>query len=217
MIYLAKVNENTEAELAALVCEERRAYARKYRFERDRKLSLGVAALLNAAVAMEYPHLPQPLTLIHGENEQPELVLDDVRSIPYFSLSHAGDYVAAALADSPVGIDLEVKEKKGEKIAARYFTAAEQEMEFHTVWTMRESFLKCCGLGLQLDFRDFHIERDRQERLCVAQERFPATYYVRAMEAPAGYALSVCMSASAALQKLTEHGTIPMYLGQKEG
>lgn len=73
------------------------------------------------------------------------------------SFSHAGEYAACAVADRPVGIDIEpsVSFKKREKYLL--FSAAETRFvnksespadSFYTLWTMKEAYIKAAGKKL---------------------------------------------------------------------
>lgn len=73
-----------------------------------------------------------------------------------FSLSHTDEYVAVAIAECEVGIDIE---KKNRPIAPRlYRTLSENEKElcendpgaFLKIWVKKEAYLKSTGQGLQL-------------------------------------------------------------------
>jgi len=79
-----------------------------------------------------------------------------------FNLSHAGDWVSLALSSSPVGIDIEVVQKRTywTQIAHRYFSEnevewlfstpeeAEQLQRFAQIWTQKEAYVKATGVGL---------------------------------------------------------------------
>ncbi len=75
------------------------------------------------------------------------------------SLSHTRGAVAVAVANDPVGIDVEPIDRTDDvvRLAARYFTAAEAQVinasddprfEFAWRWTAKEALLKACGLSL---------------------------------------------------------------------
>jgi 4'-phosphopantetheinyl transferase len=73
------------------------------------------------------------------------------------SLSHSGDLVACALADHPVGIDLQIT-STGHDVAAiaaaRFFSAESEWLDgqpreaFYDLWVLKEAFLKATGVGL---------------------------------------------------------------------
>ena len=93
----------------------------------------------------------------------------------HFSVSHSGEYVAVAFAESPVGIDLQQHRSRGyetreeaiarhKKLASRYFHPQEQAYlekdpweGFFRIWTAKESFVKRTGRGI-----DHHLSE-----LCV--------------------------------------------------
>ena len=102
------------------------------------------------------------------------------RGKPYFpqlprlhcSPSHSGDYFVCALADIPVGADVQIhKGLRDEtpqetaarllRIAKRYFSPAEAEFlqidtydRFFRLWTARESYVKLTGQGIDGSFAE---------------------------------------------------------------
>jgi 4'-phosphopantetheinyl transferase len=83
----------------------------------------------------------------------------------HFNISHTGNYVACALADEPVGIDIELIKPADLKIAERFFTpdetayimADEQTIRFYEIWTKKESQIKWEGLGLSKPLTSFSV------------------------------------------------------------
>jgi hypothetical protein len=70
-----------------------------------------------------------------------------------FNISHSANYVACAIADSPVGIDIEGGRKVNRSVAKRYFTEEEIESihsdeDFFKIWTFKEALGKYTGEGL---------------------------------------------------------------------
>jgi phosphopantetheinyl transferase len=70
-----------------------------------------------------------------------------------FNISHSANYVVCAIADSPVGIDIEGGRKVNNAVAKRYFTEEEIESihsdeDFFKIWTFKEALGKCTGEGL---------------------------------------------------------------------
>ncbi len=89
----------------------------------------------------------------------------------HFSITHAGDYWACAVADAEVGLDLQdvreriagsgTQEDRAMAIARRFFHPAEVAYlegrpaeEFFRLWAKKESYVKYTGAGLTggLDF-----------------------------------------------------------------
>lgn len=97
----------------------------------------------------------------------------------YISASHSGVYFVCAVADCPIGIDVQEERKvNAEGISRRYFSFKEQEYVknfgnkgFFTLWTRKEAYSKLTGLGLEelmkgtdvldrkdVEFVDFQLE-----------------------------------------------------------
>ena len=75
----------------------------------------------------------------------------------HFNLSHSGGYIAAVVADCPVGIDVETKSDSDGQVAKRFFSEEEQrvisaaedpELSFRGIWTRKEAYVKCTGTGI---------------------------------------------------------------------
>lgn len=72
----------------------------------------------------------------------------------YFNISHSENLIAVAVADSPVGVDIEKKRDANLKIAQRFFSEREKDFvkdsdSFFYVWTRKEALLKKTGEGLK--------------------------------------------------------------------
>lgn len=72
-----------------------------------------------------------------------------------FSISHSGPHLVIALAERPVGIDIETRSpREAERLAERFFSAgdaarvARDAAEFPRQWVAKEAALKAAGLGL---------------------------------------------------------------------
>lgn len=75
----------------------------------------------------------------------------------FVSITHSGDFVACAIADTSVGIDLEAKREIKPEFINRVLSEAELEFvkesdDFQTaflkIWTAKEAYLKLTGQGL---------------------------------------------------------------------
>ena len=84
-----------------------------------------------------------------GFNENGRPVLD----FCFISISHSGDYAVCAVADLPVGVDIESMGgfKKREKymlftpIESEYINRKDSEDRFYTLWTRKEAYIKAKG------------------------------------------------------------------------
>ncbi len=77
----------------------------------------------------------------------------DVTGETEFSISHSGNYVAVAVGDEPVGIDIQVHDQDDIQMFNPFFTKEERVYvgsdtgRFYRAWTAIESLAKITGLG----------------------------------------------------------------------
>lgn len=160
----------------------------------DRILSLGAGLLLGHALTLEEadPHRA-PAYGAHGKPYYPGL------PAVHFSLSHCPGRVLCLLADREAGCDVEPADRGDIRVAARYFTpeeyarileapdeAARRRM-FCRFWTLKESLMKCTGLGFALIPSAFEIKVGEP----VLWNGF--TYDVYEYDLPGGYHCACCL------------------------
>ena len=75
----------------------------------------------------------------------------------HFNLSHSGSYVFCGLADVPIGVDIEETVPRKDALAhyimdlaelAAYCEHPDQDEMVYTLWTLKESYVKCTGEGI---------------------------------------------------------------------
>lgn len=108
-----------------------------------------------------YIPAPQPLTVAYEPKGKPYIL-----HVPwYYNLSHSGDYVALAISDAPVGIDIQQKRPYKDSLVKRFFSEIEaivyespqkqlfgdRETLFYTLWCRKEAYGKLLGTGLTED------------------------------------------------------------------
>ena len=133
--------------------------------------SQGFAAslLLEYAVAQHYPSIVHPLSISIAEGGKPYLINEPN---VHFSLSHSAGWAVCALSDHPVGVDIERCEPGRRDVASRFFHKDEvrylnsllpsmRDDAFYKLWTLKESFVKSTGRGLDLPLRSFRIDIHR--------------------------------------------------------
>ena len=169
-VYFRDINSLTDEErfnsMLDSVSETRRNKVMSYRFMKDRCLSLGAELLLRDALAERGIDRSGLLEFEYRKNGKPYL---KNHADIFFNLSHSGDYVMCAISDSEVGCDIQKTDKADIKLAERFFTdreyhviadlPAEKDREdmFYRYWTLKESFMKATGLGMQLPLDAFEI------------------------------------------------------------
>ncbi|MBQ9936356.1 MAG: 4'-phosphopantetheinyl transferase superfamily protein [Lachnospiraceae bacterium] len=137
--------------------------------------SMATGLLLQEITKQELGIKPEELIISKKEQGKPYIVgYEDF----CFNISHAGDMVAIAYGDSPVGIDIElVRCRENDlKVAKRCFAEEEyrfiteeayeldmenisrsKEERFFMVWTMKEAYLKYKGTGISVPMKSFVV------------------------------------------------------------
>ena len=140
-------------ELMEQLPEERQEKIRKSKQLRSRKQSFG-AGLLLQQVLEEAGLADKEITInSHGKPE-----VDGI----YFNISHSGNKVICAVADVPVGCDIEWLREEPEGVAERFFAESEKayvkcKEDFFRLWTRKESYLKMTGEGIRVPMHEFEI------------------------------------------------------------
>lgn len=123
----------------------------------------------------------------------------------HFSLSHSREVALLAVADMPVGVDIEQLPKPGvvSEIAGQLHPAESRELAelpeeqrpvaFGRVWTRKEAYLKGEGIGLADGLATDHVGTGPRPR------PGPAGWTITDVRAPAGYAAAVAVRAAGQL------------------
>lgn len=145
----------------ALLRVERRREWRSGRWAAKRLLTESLGGALEDSSRWE---------IIAADDGAPRVSLDGRPAPVTISISHRAGWAAAVLAmdGAPIGIDLEVLEPRSERFVRDFFTdreiggylAAPPELRDPyavTVWSAKESILKCLRAGLRRDTRTVEI------------------------------------------------------------
>ena len=145
------------------VSRERQEKTGRYRFRKDRMMSLFAELMLRAAVMDMTGLKNEAIRISAAEGGKPFLPdLPEIR----FSLAHAGGRVALAVSRRPVGVDLECVKTCDMKLAERFFlpeevayirNAEDRDRAFFYIWTRKEAYIKCTGEGLARSLKSFSV------------------------------------------------------------
>ena len=168
--------------LMRLLSEEERARLQRFHFDEDRLAFLVAHGLVRMALSRYAPVAPAEWTFSADSYGKPSIAAP--ASTLTFSLSHTRRLVACAVARGrPVGVDVEDASRPAPlEIAERYFVAGERRdifaadpdqrtRRFFGYWTLKEAYVKACGLGLSLPLDRFELQRDGEGAWQIA---FPA-------------------------------------------
>ncbi len=88
----------------------------------------------------------------------------------HFNLSHSGNYVIAAFDKNPVGVDIQEHRSISDSLARRFLNdwevqqvgarteTAHWEEKMCRLWTVKESYIKLTGEGLQKSMKEIRVD-----------------------------------------------------------
>lgn len=177
------------------VTNERRIKIDRLRSRVDKQLSLGVELLLMQGLERLGMNLKE-MIYHYGTNGKPYLTGGGQNV--YFNVSHSGEIALCAISSQEIGCDVEKISDVNLKIAKRFFFPTEyniikeqktpelrREM-FFRLWTLKESYVKMTGLGMNLPMDSFciyfdeagiSVKREPDHRVCYFQEYNPGQNY----------------------------------------
>ena len=144
-------------------------YIKKYDYsglnrpERRKAETRNGRELLKQAVSDEYGIDTDNLTIEKGEYGKPYFA---EREDIFFNISHSGDYAAAAVSDSPIGIDIQVIKPVKDGLIKKLCNEDEKnfiekskdkDRAFITLWALKESYIKAIGKGMSFPMKDVNF------------------------------------------------------------
>jgi 4'-phosphopantetheinyl transferase len=143
----------------------------RFMFPQDRLRFLQARALVRSVLARYLALAPAQLEFTRNAYGKPQLHLPTATPLPVvqFNLSHTQGLLALAVTvDDAIGVDVESVTRKVSMLALaeRFFAASEVAMlqqcapaelreRFFRLWTLKEAYVKACGLGLQMGLDTF--------------------------------------------------------------
>lgn len=165
MIFLKQSNfpSKDEKELWLLLSAEEQAALEKIRDVSRRQIKLHTHARLRQEAARLLRVHPKDLLFDIGEHGKP--FFSQYKDL-FFSLSYTKDASIIALADQPIGIDIEKIRPHRMRFTKNLGTAHELSVLraapddlflFYTFWTRKEAWLKLTGSGLTVPLNSFDV------------------------------------------------------------
>ena len=162
-----ELSDADEARLGAILDDEERTRAARFRFARHRREFVAAHALARLTLEREGGRPAASWRFQLGSHGRPALV--DPPGGLTFNISHTSGLVACAVGrDAEIGVDVEHTDRGGRllDVAERYFSADEaaelrghpadrQPRRFLEYWTLKEAYIKARGLGLALPLGQF--------------------------------------------------------------
>ncbi|MBR4532652.1 4'-phosphopantetheinyl transferase superfamily protein [bacterium] len=188
------------------VSAERKDKVLRYRFLKDRVLSLGAELLLRKALRECGIEIPEIRYGFETDGKPFIKGLEDFN----FNISHSEDLVMVAVSENETGCDIEKITETDLDIAKKFFfreeyeniaalPASEERNElFFRYWTLKESFMKATGLGMRLPLDSFQILIGNDGKTGVRQSVDTKNYNFTEIHAFPGYKCAVCTAGNAA-------------------
>ena len=191
--YAAFDPEGGVAPLAAYeswMSPEERARRDRLRLERDRVAFLAARALVRTVLSGYAPVEPADWRFTPPPGK-PRVAHPPTATPLHFSLAHTPGLVACVVsaAHERIGVDVERADR-----AVETLSGAGRGREFLADWTLKESYAKARGLGLELPFDGiaFRIEGDDIRVTFAAEvEDDPAPWRFALLETPTGHLVAV--------------------------
>ena len=163
--------------------EETRRHQR-FRFARHRHQYLVTRALVRSVLSFYHPEIT-PGEWQFGKNEygKPHICSRFASTPPLqFNLSHTEQMIVLAVSpDDSIGVDVEYNQRRRETlaIADRVFSSSELEAlleleselqteRFFHLWTMKEAYIKACGMGLAIPLNEFSFHFDGVDSIAIS-------------------------------------------------
>lgn len=151
-----ELNKEIFESLLRITDDEKKTRVERMKSSKDRDSMLVGDVLARYAINRVFGVNLRDIYFHIGEYGKPEIT--DYPGV-FFNISHSGDFVACAVHDQPIGIDIQIiKNINYGRIAKRAYTKIEQELlfsvpvdsrlnQFYKIWTQKESYLKYLGIG----------------------------------------------------------------------
>ncbi len=155
--------------------------------------------LIRSLVCQKYKMNNEEIKFIYNEYGKPFV---QKFSDFHFNISHSGEWVVCATANSNVGIDIErVSNIEALKLANEFFSeeefydlsnmnSDEQINYFFDLWTLKESYIKTIGKGLYIPLNSFSIKKE--SRTLISYKNIPKDFYFRQYSIEPNYKISAC-------------------------
>ena len=145
-------------------------YIKKYDYsnlkhgERKKAETANGRELLKTAVLREFRVDSNTLIIEKGEHGKP--YFSDREDI-FFNISHSGNFVAAAVGECPIGIDIQVVQNVRERMIDKLCNDDEKQFisncpdkdkSFIILWSLKESYIKAIGKGMSFPMSDINFK-----------------------------------------------------------
>lgn len=179
-----KINDNDLlVKYHGFLSEEERVQQKRFHFEKHRHQYLVTRALVRSVLSLYVDAIPPEAWQFEKNNYNKPYIKNF--PLPFtlnFNLSHTEKMVVLAVAlNRDIGVDVEFLERQntGLDIAKRYFSKTEfqdlcaapieqQKSRFFDLWTLKEAYIKACGMGLAIPLDHFSYSFPRRGKVQIS-------------------------------------------------
>ncbi|NSB12641.1 4'-phosphopantetheinyl transferase family protein [Clostridium beijerinckii] len=203
-IYVVKISDIYEEKinrLSLLISSEKKDRINKFIHKKDKIRALIGEILIRSIINAKFNLINKYIIFSKNEYGKPYLkCYPDFK----FNISHSGEFVVCAIDNKDIGIDIEyIKNIEYKEIAKKFFSENEFEYiiknnidiqlnKFYEIWTLKESYIKCCGQGLSIPLESFSINIDTYNNINVNINNKTDTHIFTTLYVESDYKMSVC-------------------------
>lgn len=156
----------------------------KLKFDNDKWLSLGAEYLLMQSLKKQQIDY-EKIEIGFVENNKP--IINNCSKNINYNLSHSGEMAMCIISDKDVGCDIQKMSDKENciEIAERFFhpeeikiikNAKDKNELFYRIWSLKESYIKATGKGLQTPLKDFRISLENNKPQVFVNDKLEENY-----------------------------------------
>ncbi|MFT8350160.1 4'-phosphopantetheinyl transferase family protein [Clostridium saccharoperbutylacetonicum] len=214
-IYVTKISDISKEridKLCLFINPERKSKIERF-INKEDKIRALVGEILIKTIMAETLGIKSK-NIIFNKNEFGKPYLKNYEKFN-FNISHSGEFTVCAIDDRSIGIDIEqIKQIEYKVIAERFFSTCElkyinntdlcnQLKKFYEIWTLKESYIKCCGMGLSMPLNKFSIDLSSSEIIRVAENNNYKQHLFKLIDINSNYKMAVCSTNINKLNNIT--------------
>ncbi len=177
------VEESVLEEYYKLLNENERARHERFQFNRDKKQFAITRAAIRTILSKYVEDVrPQSWEFRNNEYGKPSIVTADGKCPVRFNISHSKELIVIAVSlNCELGVDVEYVHRTSRTgdLAERFFSTIEstalgllpvelRRERFFDLWTLKEAYIKACGLGLAIPLDQFSFSFPGPEKIAIS-------------------------------------------------
>lgn len=196
---LDELDKNTLDSLLSKVDYEKKKKLESFFFQKDLYRSLFAEILVRKYIIEKFNLLNEEI--VFSVNQFGKPFCNNLQEF-HFNVSHSGDWIVCAFDDKPVGVDVEEICLINLDIAKSIYSTKENDALrlssdplncFFTLWTLKESYVKFIGEGLQCPLNSFSIQFSQNGEFYIEiADKIDENIHLKLIELDAKYKVSVC-------------------------